>query len=285
MKTILISTDFSANSTHAVEYGYDLARQIKANVVLCNAVVVPAEIPQAGMVVWPMDEYDVLMDGSTEELNKLKENLAHRSDNTAFQPAITCVNETGILTDVVNGIISQQEIDLVVMGTHGKTGISGFIMGNHSRTMINTISKPLLLVPARAPFAPVKKIAFATDFRSIYDLLPLARLLHAEILLTHIYDEKNHSPEFEKWVKQFLTEISNKADYPHIYYRVVNNSNPEAGLDWLCEHGQVDMLVMIHRPHNFFDSLLQGSHTQKMAGHICIPLLVFRKKHKSVNKN
>ncbi|HMG07277.1 MAG TPA: hypothetical protein VK609_02145 [Mucilaginibacter sp.] len=43
----------------------------------------------------------------------------------------------------------------------------------------------------------------------------------------------------------------------------------------MCEHGQVDMLVMVHRPHSFFYKLLKSSDCEKMAGHIAVPLLVF----------
>ncbi len=280
MKTILIPTDFSANAKHAAEYGYRLAKQIKANIMLCNAVIVPAEMPQAGFVAWPMEEYDMLIDGSTDELKKIKIDL--EQDKYGFKPLITCFNEAGTVADVINGIIATKKIDMVVMGTHGSSGLSSFLLGNHSRMLIDSITKPLLLVPASAPETPVKKIAFATDFmhpetdlESIYDLIPLAKSLYAEILLTHIYEEKNQSPEFQKWIKNFLTELSNKADYPHIYYRLVKNNRTEKGLDWLCDHGQVDMLAMVHRAHNFFDNLVKGSYTQKMAAHISIPLLVF----------
>jgi nucleotide-binding universal stress UspA family protein len=34
------------------------------------------------------------------------------------------------------------------------------------------------------------------------------------------------------------------------------------------------MLAMLHRPHSFFDNILRGSLTQKMASHIAIPFLV-----------
>ena len=280
MKTILLPTDFSPNAKHAVVYGYKLAKRIKANVILCNAVVVPAEMPQAGFVVWPMEECDVLMDESTDELKKLKAELS--KDKDAFKPLIGCYNEAGTASDVVNAVIAKKKIDLVVMGTHSSNGLSSFLLGNHSRMMIDSISKPLLLVPAQAPYARVKKIAFATDFKNpekelefIYDLIPLAKSLKAEILLTHIYDEKDQSPEFNKWIKEFLLGVSDKADFPYISYRLVKNDHTEKGLDWLCEHGQVDMLAMVHRPHNFFDNLLKGSYTQKIAAHIPIPLLVF----------
>lgn len=280
MKTFLITTDFSANARHAAEYGYSLAKQIKANIVLCNAVVVPAEIPQAGLVVWPMEEYDTLMDDSAHELEKLKTLLEQNS--AGFQPSVSYINETGVLTDLVDNIIIEKNIDLVIAGAHGSSGLSSFLLGNHSRNMIESATKPLLLIPTSAPIRPVKKIAFATDFKqpeddlkSIYALIPLAKLLNCEILLTHIYDEKQQSPGFEKWIKQFLTELSNKANYPHIYYRLVKNNRADNGLDWLCEHGQIDVLAMVHRKSNFLSTLLKGSHTQKMAAHIPIPLLVF----------
>jgi nucleotide-binding universal stress UspA family protein len=281
MKTLLISTDFSTVATHAAEYGYNLAKQIKADVILCNAVIVPAEIPQAGVVVWPMEEYNMMMEESDSELKKLKEQLENDDSNSSFKPLIKIINETGVLTDIVNVIAEDHQVDLLIMGTHGASGFSHFLFGDHSRTMIDGTIKPLLLIPPTAKTTPIKKIAFATDFKqpgedlkAIYNLIPFAKLLNAEILLTHVYNEKQHTPQFQEWLKQLLADISNKANYPHIYYRMIKNSDTESGLDWLCEHGRVDMLAMVHRQHNFFDNLLKGSHTKKMADQIRVPLLV-----------
>jgi nucleotide-binding universal stress UspA family protein len=279
MKTLLLPTDFSAGAKVAVEYGYNLAKQVKANVILCNAVTIPAETPQAGLVVWPMEEHNILMDGSSDELKQLKAEL-EGADETV-KPSITCISEPGTVSDVINNIIAKNKIDLVIMGTHGRNGLSGFILGNHASGIIDTVNKPLLLVPASAEKTPIKKIAFALDFKhpdrdveSLFELLPLIKSLNAKILLAHICDEKDHSPELAPWLTQFLTEISNKANYPHFYYRLINNKGVEEGLDWLCEHGDIDLLAMVHRPHGFFDKLLNNSHTQKMAAHVHIPLLV-----------
>jgi nucleotide-binding universal stress UspA family protein len=281
MKTLLISTDFSKHAKHTAEYGYNLARQIKANIVLCNAVIVPAEAPQAGLVVWPMEESGELLYDSARELTHLKEHLEQANHTSYFQPVIRCINGPGILTDVINHIIANHEIGLVIIGTHGNNGLSTFLLDNHSQNMINDTTKPLLLVPPTAVIAPIKKIAFATDFKrpdhdqeAIYALIPLAKALNAEILLTHIDDEKDLSHQLKQRAEQLMIELSDKADYPNIYYRVVKNASAEKGLEWLCEHGQIDMLAMLHRPHSFFDNLLRGSHTQKMASHIAIPFLV-----------
>lgn len=281
MKKLLIATDFSANAKHAAEYGYNLAKQIKADIVLCNAVIVPAEIPQAGIIIWPLEEYDTLMKYSVDDLTLLKTGLQHKDTGDGFKPSIDMVNENGRVAEVINRIVDDEKIDLVIMGTHGDDGLGTFLLGNHCNNMINAATKPLLLIPAKAKIETVKKIAFASDFTNIVDdlaaiyaLIPFARLLNAEILITHIYSKKNDTAKFREWLEDFLVELSNKADYPLIYYRLVKNADAENGLDWLCEHGDVDMLTMYHRQHNFFSSLLKRSNTQKMADHISIPLLV-----------
>jgi nucleotide-binding universal stress UspA family protein len=287
MKTLLISTDFSTVATHAAEYGYHLAKQIKADVILCNAVTVPAEVPQAGVVVWPAEEYDVLMEESKNEIKHLKHRLQSSDSEDNFEPSVTYINESGAVSEVVDTIIAGHQVDMVIMGTHGSSGFNHFFFGDHSRTMIDHTNKPLLLVPPSATISPVKKIAFATDLKRpekdlefIYDLIPLARQLDAEILLTHVFDEQFQPSESQDWIKQYLVDLSNKADYPHIFYRLIKNSRTENGLDWLCEHGHVDLLVMVHHQRSFFDGLFNGSHTKKMADHLRIPLLVFPDKPK-----
>lgn len=281
MKTILIPTDFSENAAHAAEYGYQLAKQLQTNIILCNAFVVPVEMPQASMVVWPMYEYDEIIQSCDNDIHTLKENL-EKANTDGFKPAIKCVNEAGALQDVISNLVEKHDIGLIIMGMHGAGGLSGFILGNHSRRMIDTATKPLLLIPPNAKDFPLKKIAFATDLNNIekdldaiFELITYAKLLNAEILLTYIEDKKYHATEFKKHMDELLTNLSNKADYPFIYYRLVKSRNTESGLDWLCEHGHIDMLAIVHRPHTFLDSIINGSHTQKMAGHISIPLLVF----------
>lgn len=280
MKNLLIATDFSHQARHAAEYGYNLAKQLKLNVLLCNALIVPAEVPQAGLVVWPMEEQDILQEGSTSELQRLKAHLEITDHTDKFRPCITYSNEIGSVGDVVNGQLTDKT-NLVVMSTHSEDFLGTLLVGNHSKSMIDQTRQLLLLVPPTAKVKPVRKIAFATDFvaldenvEAIYKLIPLAKLLNAEILVTHVHHDKEQSPELLQWLREFLVELSNCAGYPHIYYRIIENTNTEEGLDWLCAHGDIDILAMLHGKYDFIDRILYGSHTQKMADHIQIPLLV-----------
>ncbi len=283
MKTFLVSTDFSSGADHAVDYSYSLARQMQASLILCNAVVVPAEVPMASAMVWPMDECGTLLDCSNEELKKVKTRLEKNTHDAGGEgPAIRCVNEIGTMQSVVNALAKSEKADLVIIGAHGSKGLDQFILGNHCRIMIDATSRPLLMISPEVSFKKIKKIAFGTDFKNpsrdlqvLYKLIAFARPLDAEILLTHVCSSAAHTPEFESKIEQFMTELADTADYAQIYYRIVRNDHVRTGLEWLCKHGQVDILAMVHRTHSFFDNLLNGSTTQKMAGHLSVPLLVF----------
>jgi nucleotide-binding universal stress UspA family protein len=282
IKTFLLPTDFSSASTHAVGYAYNLATQIKANIVLCNAVLLPAESPQVGLSVWPPEESDILLQDSADKLKDLASGMGNVEKKDAFKPGIKCINRSGSVYQAIQEIIANEPIDLVAIGTH-ETGMwDTLLLGDEARSLIDDATRPLLLVPPSAAIAPVKTIAFATDFKDlkrdmdcIYSLLSLARPLKAEILLTHVYDGESQSAESKQTIANMIKELCEKGDYPHIYFRSFENSSVESGLEWLCQHSLVNILAMVHRSHNFIDSLFRGSQTQKMAGHLPIPLLVF----------
>jgi len=287
MKITLILTDFSDNATHAAEFGYQFAKQVKSNIILCNAVATPVEMPQGNLVVWPTYAYDEIAQSCAAEEKKLKEKLVS-SNNVGFEPEVKCINEAGAVSDVVNEIVNTHDVGLIVIGTHVKDGMSSFILGDHSRHLIDSASKPLLLVPPRVKSGAVKKIAFATDLESIgadvaaiLELITYAKEINAEILITYVDNDRYDSFHIKAVMNELLNNLWNLTDYPLIYYKFIQSYSLGSGLEWLCEHDNVDMLAMVHRTHNFFVSAIQGSHTKKMAGQLTKPLLVFKNRPKS----
>jgi nucleotide-binding universal stress UspA family protein len=284
MKTLLFPTDFSANAIHAAEYGYNLAKQIGANIILCNAIIIPSEVPEASMVVWPLEEYEVLIADGAEELKQLKEHLEQDSRMpNGFQPKVSSLTKSGVVTEVVKNIGISDKVDLVVIGTNTDSGLNALTLGDHSRKMINDATKSLLLVPPSAQITTVKKIGFAIDFDNtasdvdaISELISWARPLNIELLVIHISKGENNSPKSADWIKQFLAELTDKTGYSNIRYKFIENVQTEPVLDEICKTEQLDMLAMIHRHHGFFDTLVNGSYTQKMASQTTVPLLVFQ---------
>jgi nucleotide-binding universal stress UspA family protein len=287
MKTLLLLTDFSTDGNHSAEYGYHLAKALKANVMLCNAVTIPAQLSEVGDIVWPLSGYDGLINDSEEELKKLKKHFEHMDHSSGFHPQISIINQVGRLADVVENVLRSYNIEMVVMGTHRK-GIAHFLLDNNCRNMISTTSCPLLLIPPYATFCDFGKIAFATDFEypqqdfdNISKLIPIASVFGSDILVTHVHHGHPQSLDHQHIADELLAGVFNKANYPNIFYKSVENEYAETGLSLFCEDQQVGLLVMVHRPHNFIDVILNGSKTQKMAGKIAIPLLVLPERDKS----
>lgn len=284
MKTIIVPTDFSPAANNAARYAMHLAKEIKAHVLLCSAMLIPVEGPMADQIVWPLESYDSLKKAVDDELAHFVEELSDketdRSVPGSYHPAVTAKSEIGDVVDVVRNLADDAEASIAVMGVSGAGGLSRFFLGSKSRDMIEMAGFPVLLIPAEFIFKAIKKIAFATDLsvgdiETIYSLVGLAKCFNAEILITHITDKKYDAGETKKMVDGFLTHVSNRVNYPKIYYRHIKSMDVDHGLDWLTEHSMIDMLAMVHRPHDTLDRIFKGSHTQKLAKHVTIPLLVF----------
>jgi len=284
MKTIVVATDFSPAAENAARYALHFAKNIKAGIKLCHAFKVPAEAPMAAQVAWPLEDYETVKEDVTADLSSLADKLANEeravSQPSSFHPEITYGSEVGAVTDVARNFIAGEKSGLLVMGTWGNGELSRVFLGSNSNAMIEKAAFPVLLVPTDATYNGVKKIAFATDLSKsdveiIHSLGILAYPFNAEILIAHVTDEKYDDPQHQQKVDAFLNEITCKADYPNVYYRHIKSRNVNNGLEWLAEHGQIDILAMVHRPHSFFQKIFIGSHTHQIARQVEIPLLVF----------
>ncbi|MBW4891013.1 universal stress protein [Mucilaginibacter sp. HMF5004] len=285
MKTILVLSDFSIRAAHATQYAIKLAQKIEANVLLCNVFLVPSTTPMASQIAWPMENYEELQQNSTNDLDKMVNNINNELDldilmNGGFRPNIKYCSKVGFVADAISEIAKSHHVIMVVIGTHAKHGLGSFLMGDHARDIIEKADYPVLLIPEMAKGYDLKTIAFATDLSHtdtyvLHSLSGLAKHYYAEILLTHVADESIADQKVEPAAKIFLSMVSSKVNYPKIYYRPIRGNNVVTGLDWIAAHTDIDMLVMVHRKKGFFESLFQGSITQKMAGHLTKPLLVF----------
>jgi nucleotide-binding universal stress UspA family protein len=284
MKTILIPTDFSESAENAAKYALHVARYMKANIELCHAFLVPAEFSMAGQPAFPAYDYSALKAETSSYLTDLAKKLDEDSHAGAskysFHPGIECQSEAGVIQELVGRLVRENQKQLVVLGMSGIGAAAKFILGSNSRNLIEKGGFPLLLIPSGFVFNEIRKIAFATDLRAedvdvLHSLAGFARYFDAEIVVVHVSDDKLQCNEHLKKEDEFLSNITAKVNYDKIFFRRINNARVGEGLDWLNEHGNIDMLVMIHRPLGLLGRMVKGSYTKKQADHICIPLLVF----------
>ena len=284
MKTVLVMTDFSGNAKHALEYSYNLAVSLVADLLICNVIPNPTESHQVGMVAWPVVEYEILNKESQLELTKIEEDLNQKRlalKNGGFYPNISVTRVQGTVVSAVQLLCQRADVLLVAVGSHDKDRLSDFLLGNNVNQLISNIDVPLLIVPPFASIRNISSISFATaldtigvDKQTLFPLLDIARPLGAEVLLTHLYHEKNDTLNYQKWAKEYMEDISTWANYSKLRYQLIKSNILENGLDYLCKSGQVDILAMVHQHRNLIDRIFKGSRTQKMAGQMQLPLLV-----------
>jgi len=284
MKTILVPTDFSPAAENAARYALFLAQHLEADLLLAHAFKVPAETRVAAQAAWPLENYEEIKKETNEDLDffrhQLEKEAAHEIYPPVYPTKISGITELGNVTTTVRNLADHYKVPLTVVGMSGNGLLHRFLLGSVSRDLVEKADFPVLLVPAKPMPRHLRKIAFATDLTKgdidiIHSLASLARPFNADILIAHITDEKYEPSEQNALVREFLREVTSKAHYPRVYYRHIKSIDVDHGLDWLSEHGMIDMLAMVHRPHPVLERLISGSYTQRVAKYIHLPLLVF----------
>ena len=164
LKTILVPVDFSDSSLFAVIPAFELAKEIGASIELLNVV----ELYSAGSDMIPyvptsVDEqpvYENMIVKLTDYLlNHPQYQLHVKRTGVPFEDVLVSTEEphtvnVEVKSTIIKGITAYHEIaeyandhaDLVVMNTHGRTGLSRVFMGSTTEHVSRLIEKPLLIV-------------------------------------------------------------------------------------------------------------------------------------------
>ena len=141
IKTILHPTDFSKPSEYALRFACALARDYKARLLLLHVVEPPVYYGELGMTVpLPADFHE-----------GLQNRLSHLAPADCGIPVQTMLVE-GNAAREIRRVAEEEHCSLVVLGTHGRTGLSRVLLGSvaedvvrHSRVPVLTLKTPALL--------------------------------------------------------------------------------------------------------------------------------------------
>lgn len=143
LKNILVATDFSEPSANALAYGRDLARAYNATLHVLHVTedVLMRYSPEVGFAV--------------PELQKDLEQAARRELDAIITAddvrTLRVVPAIETATSAANGITSYataQQIDLIIVGTHGRGAVKQFLMGSVAERVVRTAPCPVLAVRA-----------------------------------------------------------------------------------------------------------------------------------------
>lgn len=145
IKTILAPTDFSQHSEHAVRYACALAERLGATLHLIHVLseIVPAGPDPLLMPVMPPQFYQ-------ENEQRAKETLeAIPKAGWCRPPAVVTAVRWGSPVDAIVDYSRELSIDLIVIATHGRTGLSHVLLGSVAERIVREAPCPVLTIRQR----------------------------------------------------------------------------------------------------------------------------------------
>lgn len=289
MKTILVPLDGSELADQALPLASALASEVHAALVLAGAVSPPDRwIDSETSKHWEAEERsaaEAYLDSRAEDLRG--RGLEVRTRAESGQPQV-----------VISAVADEEGADLIVMTTHGRSGVSRWTLGSVADKVLRTTSTPLLLVhPTKRAPAPkaIERIVLALDGSSlaeaaIPDAEKFAHALGASLLLVRavvppgIVYGAEFVPgalavleELEAEARAYLQEIAEKvrARGLEVGTGVTVGLPAEVILDTAADNN-AGMIVLSTHGRSGLDRWFLGSVADAVVRHGDLPVLVIR---------
>ncbi len=144
-KKILFCTDFSENSRPAWEMAVDYAKAFDAQLLILHVIDFPNYVAWAGDWEGKLrDVLDATEDAAHERLNLMAKECAHLVKD------VKTFCRTGMATRQIVTLAQEKHVDLIVCGSHGRTGVTHLVMGSVARSVLKMAHRPMLIVEAPA---------------------------------------------------------------------------------------------------------------------------------------
>jgi nucleotide-binding universal stress UspA family protein len=290
-KKVLCPVDFSPGSQRAMQVAVRLAGEMDAELVLAHAWYVPAS-------VYPSEE-------------PLLPQLAESVSDEAARGLTDVVREAAALgasrvtwrllhgvpwRAIVDALDDDPAIDLAVIGTHGRTGLSRFLLGSVAEKVVRHAPCSVLAVRPDGEVKPFTHVMVPVDFsaaarHAIDRAAELVRPGGAGITLLHVieapvsYSGELPDPELlreldrrgAEYVDRAATELRSRVSVPVTTQSRVGWPGAET-LAALERDPTIDVIVMGSHGRTGIKRVLLGSVAEKVVRHARCPVLVARKR-------
>jgi nucleotide-binding universal stress UspA family protein len=142
VSTIMVPIDFSDNARPVLEWGAHLAQEHGAKVLLLHAYHLPVEFQQLEGAYLPPDFWSNVKSEADQTLSKFAEELRKSGIDVE-----TVVRE-GYPASVIIDEAADQSVDLIVIGTHGLSGLKHMLLGSIAERVVQKAHCPVLTVKA-----------------------------------------------------------------------------------------------------------------------------------------
>ncbi|SNR40695.1 Nucleotide-binding universal stress protein, UspA family [Maribacter sedimenticola] len=277
MKNILIPTDFSGNADHAISYALNLFKCERTNFYFIHAYADEVYGPFHNVDDTNFEKNKNSIENLTNsKLNELVTEISERTHNPKH--VYEAVSSFESLVDAVNNFSNLKNIDLIIMGTKGKTDDARITFGSNTIQVFKYVQCPVLAIPDGIEYTQPKKIVFPTDYmvpykrRELKLLDILAAQFKSQVHSLYISDFEDLSVR-QLDNKKFLEESLPNARLSFVVTAVANRAT--AIMNYIQEH-QINLLVMVNSRHSFLEDMLYRSTIDEIGLKPPVPFLVMQ---------
>ena len=278
MKKILVPTDFSKPAMNAVEVGADIARKSGAQLILLHVIEeatsgsfnVTGEVRRGGFEnkLFTLK----LIERARKQMAKLEE------DPKLADVKVISELRVGSPYHGMNEIITSRKVDLVVMGTAGKTDLESMIIGSNTEKVVRKSYCPVLTVKNKPATKDFKDIVYATSMDKHEELFSRIIRTTQKIYDSTIHLVRINTPgNFQRdvVVKRYMQDFAKKLQLKNYTINVFNDISEEEGIVYFADSIQADLIAMATHGRTGFAHVLAGSIAEDVLSHSKRPVLTF----------
>jgi nucleotide-binding universal stress UspA family protein len=261
LQRILVPTDLSDFAGNALRWAAMLQRRLGARLTLvfANEPYVPFDVlegPAAYLLQNEPEFRERLMKEMHEHVQRHLPDIGQAPETLIVDKApAQAILETAESIDA----------DLIVMGTHGRTGWRRALLGSVAENVVHHTDRPVLCIPADTP-PSIGKILCPVNFTPIARVAleqaaTLAETFDAELLIVHVTDAIDHASdiagEFAAWIEP---HVRNRCRYSHL----LASGNAAEETIRMAHDAHADLIVLGAQHKRFADTTVIGTTTERV---------------------
>jgi nucleotide-binding universal stress UspA family protein len=142
IRKILVAVDGSEPSKNALNQALEHSMKWNAELIIVSVVPEISSVTYMGQHEYIVHYKEFLRESQKKVLNEFSTIVRNRYPDIKFETRL----EEGRPSDMIVDIARNEDVDLIVMGSRGMGGIRGWVLGSTSRSVVNSCTKPILIV-------------------------------------------------------------------------------------------------------------------------------------------
>ncbi len=273
MKRILVPTDFSTHADNALRVAARIAKKQNCEILLLHMLEIPNQMNDAITGAAGIPEIMLFIRKANETLeNETQKSFLNGipvTQHVQFEKA-----SEGILS-----FIKKYEIDLIVMGSHGVTGIEEILMGSNTEKVVRLSEVPVLVIKNNTLEFEKPHFVFASDFTNeiktpFKKMLEFTTIFDAKLSLVMICTPNSFKTTkiAQKILNDFITEFNIKNYSTHVY----NDTNIEKGIINFTNEINADLIGLCTHGRTGLSHFFTGSISEDLVNHAAKPVITFK---------